>query len=93
MKKIRDLFQKDIRRKIEEVIKVDQSDEDTVKNELKEYIVTDPIKQHYIDVLEQYNAGRTEPSEGIGIWISGFFGSGKSSFAKILGYILSAKPF
>ena len=92
MKKIRDLFQKDIRRKIEEVIKVDQADEDTVKNELKEYIVTNPIKQHYIDVLEQYNAGRTEPSEGIGIWISGFFGSGKSSFAKILGYILSAKP-
>lgn len=91
MNKIRDLFQKDIHRKIEEVIKVDQADEDTVKSELKEYIVTDPIKQHYVDVLEAYNGGRVDPSEGIGIWISGFFGSGKSSFAKILGYILSAK--
>ena len=60
MKKIRDLFQKDIRRKIEEVIKVDQSDEDTVQNELKEYIVTDPIKQHYIEVLDEYNTGLNE---------------------------------
>ena len=91
MEKIHELFQKDIRRKIEEVIKVDQKDELTVKNEIEEYIVTDSIKDHYLDVLKEISTGRTNPSEGIGIWISGFFGSGKSSFAKILGYILSAK--
>lgn len=91
MEKIHELFQKDIRRKIEEVIKVDQKDEEIVKNEIEEYIVTDSIKDHYRLVLDEYNRGRFDPSEGIGIWISGFFGSGKSSFAKILGYILSAK--
>jgi hypothetical protein len=91
MEKIKELFQKDIRRKIEEVIKVDQADEDTVKNELDEYIVTDSIKDYYIHMLDEYNASRKNPSEGIGVWISGFFGSGKSSFAKILGYILSAR--
>jgi len=91
MEKIGELFQKDVSRKIEEVIKVDQADEETVKNEIEEYIVTDSIKDHYRRVLEEYNSGKTDPSEGIGVWISGFFGSGKSSFAKILGYILSAK--
>ncbi len=91
MGKIHELFQKDIYRKIEEVIKVDQADEETVKNEIEEYIVTDSIKDHYRRVLDQYNLGRTSPSEGIGIWISGFFGSGKSSFAKILGYTLSTR--
>jgi len=91
MEKVHELFQKNIYRKIEEVIKVDQADEETVKNEIEEYIVTDSIKDHYRHVLDQYNLGRTSPSEGIGIWISGFFGSGKSSFAKILGYTLSTR--
>lgn len=89
--KIKKLFQRDIGRKIEEVIKVDQFDEATVKNELEEYVVTSSLNKHYISVLEAYNEGRSSPAEGIGIWISGFFGSGKSSFAKNLGYILSAK--
>ena len=91
MEKIGELFQKDVSRRIEEVIKVDQHDEETVKNEIEEYIVTDSIRDYYRLVLDEYNRGRTDPSEGIGIWVSGFFGSGKSSFAKILGYILSAK--
>ncbi|NIA10071.1 MAG: BREX system P-loop protein BrxC, partial [Nitrospiraceae bacterium] len=91
MEKIGELFQKDVSRRIEEVIKVGQDDEETVKNEIEEYIVTDSIRDYYRRVLDEYNSGRIDPSEGIGIWVSGFFGSGKSSFAKILGYILSAK--
>jgi hypothetical protein len=87
--KIKDLFQKDIYRKIEEVIKVDQADQETVRSELEEYIVTDSIKGHFRQVLDAYQSARTAPTEGIGIWVSGFFGSGKSSFAKILGYILA----
>lgn len=87
--KIKELFRMDIYRRIEEVIKVDQADQETVKNELEEYIVTDSIKRHYRQVLDAYASARTTPTEGIGVWVSGFFGSGKSSFAKNLGYILA----
>ena len=82
---IRDLFANDITREIEEVIKVDQTDAEVIRSEIDEYIVTDAIADHYVEILERYDAARNKPSEGIAIWVSGFFGSGKSSFAKMLG--------
>ena len=82
---IRGLFANDITREIEEVIKVDQTDEEIIRSEIDEYIVTDAIADHYVEILERYDAARNKPSEGIAIWVSGFFGSGKSSFAKMLG--------
>jgi hypothetical protein len=91
MGKILDLFERKIDRRIEEVIKVDQADEDVVFNELTEYVVTPSIKNYFLEVLECYEETPRKPHEGIGVWVSGFFGSGKSSFAKILGYILEAR--
>jgi Family of unknown function (DUF6079) len=82
---ISSLFASDITRDIEEVIKVDQTDEAIIKSEIDEYIVTDAIADHYVEILERYDATPNKPHEGIGIWVSGFFGSGKSSFAKMLG--------
>ena len=82
---IRGLFANDITREIEEVIKVDQTDAEVIRSEIDEYIVTDAIADHYVEILERYDAARNKPSEGIAIWVSGFFGSGKSSFAKMLG--------
>jgi hypothetical protein len=82
---IRGLFANDITREIEEVIKVDQTNAEIIRSEIDEYIVTDAIADHYVEILERYDAARNKPSEGIAIWISGFFGSGKSSFAKMLG--------
>ena len=82
---IRGLFANDITREIEEVIKVDQTDEEIIRSEIDEYIVTDAIADHYVEILERYDAARNKPHEGIAIWVSGFFGSGKSSFAKMLG--------
>jgi hypothetical protein len=91
MKKIRELFSKPIERTIEEVIKVDQDNEQTVLNELEEYVLTDSIKRHFKEVYKEIAEGQARPREGIGIWISGFFGSGKSSFAKILGYTVAQR--
>ena len=85
---IQDLFSDDIRREIEEVIKVDQNDEKISRDEIAEYIATDSIKKSYAAILDRYAETPNKPHEGIGIWVSGFFGSGKSSFAKFLGLAL-----
>ena len=82
---IKDLFANDISRRIEEVIKVDQADEQIIRDELGEYVVTDSIRDHLTEVLESYWETPKKPHEGVAIWVSGFFGSGKSSFAKYLG--------
>ena len=85
---IKDLFASDIERNIEEVIKVDQTDEQLVREELAEYVATDSIRSHFRTILERYAETPNKPHEGIGVWVSGFFGSGKSSFAKYLGLAL-----
>lgn len=85
---IRDTLRRDLSRKIEEIIKVDQTDEAVVHEELSEYVVTSGIKDYYHRVLTEIAEAPKTLSEGVGIWVSGFFGSGKSSFAKNLGYVL-----
>jgi hypothetical protein len=82
---IKTLFANDIHRRIEEVIKVDQTDEEIIRDEINEYVVTDAIRTHYTGIFEAYRETPNKPHEGIAIWVSGFFGSGKSSFAKMLG--------
>lgn len=82
---IKELFASDIDRRIEEVIKVDQADETIIRDELQEYVVTDSIRAHFREVFDHYQTTRQKPNEGIAVWVSGFFGSGKSSFAKYLG--------
>src|SRR2546427_3929518 len=82
------LLTRDLRRKIEEIIQVDQADEQSVYDEITEYIATDSIRDQYAQLLEAIAEAPAEPHEGIGVWIWGFFGSGKSSFAKNLGYAL-----
>ena len=82
---IKTLFANDIHRRIEEVIKVDQNDEEILRDEINEYVVTGAIRSHYTGIYEAYRETPNKPHEGIAIWVSGFFGSGKSSFAKMLG--------
>ena len=82
---IKGLFANDIHRRIEEVIKVDQTNDDILRDEINEYVVTDAIRSHYTHIFDAYRETPNKPHEGIAIWVSGFFGSGKSSFAKMLG--------
>ncbi|AUB82634.1 BREX system P-loop protein BrxC [Candidatus Thiodictyon syntrophicum] len=86
---IKDLFANNIDRRIEEVIKVDQADETIIRDELAEYIVTDSIRAHFLKIFDHYLTTWQKPNEGIAIWTSGFFGSGKSGFAKYLGLALA----
>ena len=85
--KLRDLYSKDITREIQGVIKVD--DEHSIAQELDEYIVTEEIARHLDTFFEAYGKGLgTARTEQMGVWLSGFFGSGKSHFLKIISYLL-----
>lgn len=88
---IKSMFEKPIDRNIKGVIKVGQKDEENIYQELDEYVVTDELQKHFREFFNVYNNGITVPTDDIGVWISGFFGSGKSHFLKILSYILNSK--
>ena len=89
MEKLKKLYAKDIEREIQGVIKVD--DENFISQELDEYVVTDELLKHFHSFFEAYNAGINGNTEKMGVWISGFFGSGKSHFLKIISYLLENK--
>lgn len=92
MQTIGDILDRDLKKQIEEVIQVNQQDEQSVYSEIVEYIATDRIKDHYRELFRAMSEAPAEPTASVGIWVSGFFGSGKSSFAKNLGYALMNKP-
>ena len=85
---IRNMFADDINRKINGVIKVDQSGDDVIEQELHEYVITNELKKHFMSFFSYYSDAFDEPTADMGVWISGFFGSGKSHFLKMLSYIL-----
>ena len=88
---IKDMFAKPIDRDIKGVIKVGQADDENVKQELEEYVVTRELQKHFADFFSSYKKGIHGHTDKMGVWISGFFGSGKSHFLKILSYLLENK--
>ena len=83
---IRDMFADDINRKINGVIKVDQAADEVIEQELNEYVITKELKKHFITFFNYYSDALDDPTADTGVWISGFFGSGKSHFLKMLSY-------
>lgn len=79
------LFEKDYNRIIETVIKAD--DTEHLKQEVDEYVVTSELTNKLADFFEAYNVPR-KIVRANGVWISGFYGSGKSHLLKMLSYIL-----
>lgn len=88
---IKELFKRPIDRNIQGVIKVDQDDEANVKQELDEYVVTSELRDHFEAFFNAFDNSLQTPTDDMGVWISGFFGSGKSHFLKIISYILANK--
>lgn len=81
------MFRKPIERDIPGVIKIGNEDEN-IHQELDEYVVTDEIERHMKAFFEAYKKAVLGPTDQVGVWISGFFGSGKSHFLKILSYLV-----
>jgi hypothetical protein len=103
MATIRALFDasKPINRRIEKVITYGSGSEDLLKLEIQEYVATDNIEENLSNLLDRLDEGMSGDSGNveIGVWVSGFYGSGKSSFTKYLGFALDphkqldGKPF
>ena len=88
---IRNMFEKQIDRPINGVIKVDEEVEKVIEQEVGEYVITNELKKHFITFFSFYADALNVPTADIGVWISGFFGSGKSHFLKMLSYIMENK--
>ncbi|MGL5908133.1 MAG: BREX system P-loop protein BrxC [Shewanella sp.] len=91
---VKELFSKQLDRSINGVVKADQLNEQIIWSELDEYVVTRELDKHFRHFFENYLPGVNNPDDPsvagkVGIWVSGFFGSGKSHFIKILSYLLS----
>lgn len=91
MMQIKDMFRKKIDREIQGVIIVGQGEESNTAQELEEYVVTRELQRHFADFFSAYKKGIQGNTPKMGVWISGFFGSGKSHFLKILSYLLQNK--
>ena len=90
--KLRELFEKDIDRNINGVVKVEQVDDNAIlEQELEEFVVTKELTKHFATFYRNYNESLEGRADKIGVWISGFFGSGKSHFLKMLSYLLENK--
>ncbi|MFJ7371246.1 BREX system P-loop protein BrxC [Lysinibacillus sp. NPDC098008] len=89
---LKQMFLKDIERDIRGVIKVGQKNEEDIYQELDEYVVTKELHGHFSKFYENYLKGIHGNTDKMGVWISGFFGSGKSHFLKILAYLLENSP-
>ena len=89
MQLLRSLFEKDIARYIETVIKADDSEH--LIDEMSEYVLTGEVAGKIGDVFSNYSEtglGGTQVDGPNGVWISGFFGCGKSHLLKMLSYTL-----
>lgn len=80
--KLNEIFLKDVNRSIEGVVKAD--DVDHLGVEVEEYVFTNDAAKSVGPLLEEY----TNYTNANGVWISGFFGSGKSHLLKMLAHLL-----
>ena len=84
---IKDILTIDLSEDIKNVIDLEDLSEAEIQSEIENYIVTDGLAREYDDFVSIFTSNILET----GVWISGFYGSGKSYFGKLLGYLLSNK--
>lgn len=88
---IKQLFERKIDRPINGVVKADQVDATSVWQELDEFVVTQELSRHFSDLIGALLSAVNDKGrlgDRNGVWISGFFGCGKSHLIKVLSYLL-----
>lgn len=91
MSEIQNLFDQDIHRRIEKVIQYQTTDAELLRQEVGEYVATESVQdnlERILDAMDDAMSAATQ--QDVGVWVSGFYGSGKSSFTKYLGYALDS---
>ena len=84
MTKINEILMLDLQEDIKNVIDLEDRSEQEIQHEIESYIVTEGIGRHLYNFTNQFTSNIKET----GVWLSGFYGSGKSYFGKMLGYII-----
>jgi hypothetical protein len=82
---IKDILKLDLNEDIKNVIDLEDQSENEIQSELESYIITDGLGEHLSTFINQYTSNIKET----GVWLSGFYGSGKSYFGKMLGYLIA----
>lgn len=86
--KFKDLYEKGLDRKVNPAVSASDLTDDTVLTEIVEYVFTPEIIVNLYNILQNI---KTNQGSHIGVWINGYYGSGKSHFLKYASYCLSAK--
>lgn len=84
MDNIKDILTINLDEEIKGVIDLSSQKEDEVISELDGFILTESLSKHLNEFCDEYVSGTMKS----GVWLSGFYGSGKSYFAKMLGFLL-----
>lgn len=85
---LKELYKKDITRDVNPAVSAGDLKEATIHTEIEEYVFTQEIIQGLYDVISGVREASTSHN---GIWISGYYGSGKSHFLKYLNYCLKSE--
>lgn len=85
--KFKELYSKGLDRKVNPAVSASDLSEDTVMTEIVEYVFTEEIVINLYDILVNI---RQNQGSHVGIWINGYFGTGKSHFLKYVSYCLNA---
>jgi predicted ATPase len=84
--KLSQIYERPIDRIIDSAVTVSNRNAETINNEISEYVFTQELTEklyHLLNTVMHRKTNRT------GIWINGYYGSGKSHFIKYTDYCLS----
>lgn len=85
--KLKDLYSKPIDRPVNPAVSATKFDPETERIEIQEYVFTDEVMNGLFRILDAIKNNR--PYDHVGIWIDGYYGSGKSHFLKYLDYCIT----